>query len=346
MRGSLDVTPARPEDLAEISRLIEATFGDDLPAEFLKPAFLNWKFFASRPGWGGPRSFVIRDEDRIVAHACVWPTLFECGRAEVRASHLIDWLAAPSVPGAGIAVYQHLMRLSGTVVAIGGSPQARKLLPRIGFKPYGRLDTYARVIRPWQQFTSRPHGAAWREAARLGRNALWSLVQLPEPEGGWSTEPAGRAGELPAAAVQTFWVGRRSAEQLNYLLDCPAAACKYYRLVKNGSPRGYFLLNSVDGQCRIIAVQVDSDDPRDWRSAYRASARTAAELTPTCEITAASALPWLGEMLEQDGFRKRGEKPIVLYDPDGRLADAAPLHVQMIDSDAFFLYGKSYPFVT
>ena len=140
--------------------------------------------------------------------------------------------------------------------------------------------------------------------------------------------------------------GRHSAEHLNYLIDCPAAACRYYRLLKNGGQRGYFLLNSVGGQCRIIAVQIDSGDRRDWRSAYRASARAAAELATTCEVTVASALPWLSEILEQDGFRKRGEKPIMLYDPGEHLTGAAPLHVQPIDSDAFFLYSKSYPFVT
>ena len=346
MRGSLEVTAARRQNLPEIARLIEAVFGDDLPIEFLQPDFLDWKFFAPGPDWDGPRSYVVRDGDRIVAHACVWPTAFDSHLGEVRASHLIDWLADPSTPGAGITIYQHLMRLSGTVLAIGGSPQARQLLSRIGFKPYGTLDMYARVIRPWKQFTSRPHGAAWREAARLGRNAIWSLAGLPEPEGGWSTEPAGRADELPAAALQTFCVGRHSADQVNYLLDCPAAACRYYRLVKNGVPRGYFLLNRVGGQCRIIAVQVDSEDRRDWRPAYRAAARTAAELATTCEVTAASALPWLSEILEQDGFRRRGEKPIMLYDPGARLANAAPLHVQPIDSDAFFLYSKPCPFVT
>jgi hypothetical protein len=331
--------------LAEIARLMEAVFGDDLPVELLQPDFLIWKFFAPRPDWDGSRSYVVRDGDRIVAHACVWPTAFEGSFGEVRASHLIDWLADPSVPGAGITVYQHLMRLCGTVLAIGGSPQARKLLPRIGFKQYGTLVTYARVIRPWKQFTLRPHGAAWREAARLGRNAIWSLAGLPEPDGEWSWELAGRADES-AAALRTVCVGKHSAAQLNYLLDCPAAACRYYRLSKNGIRRGYFLLNPVAGQCRVAAVQIDSEDPRDWRSAYRASARAAAELPATCEVTVASALPWLAEILEQDGFRNRGEKPIMLYDPGRRLTDAAPLHVQPIESDAFFLYSKSYPFVT
>jgi len=169
---------------------------------------------------------------------------------------------------------------------------------------------------------------------------------LPEPDSGWSAEPAGRADEFPTVVPRTFCVGRHSVDQVNYILDCPAADCRYYRLVKNGARRGYFLLNPVGGQCRIIAVQVDSEDPRDWRSAYRASVRAAAELAATCEVTVASALPWLSETLEQDGFRNRGEKPIMLYDPAGRLAGAPPLHLQMVDSDAFFLYSKSYPFVT
>jgi len=118
------VTAAGRQDMAEIARLMEVAFGSDLPAQFLRPDFLEWKFFVSRPDWDGPRSYVARDGDRIRAHACVWPTAFECPAGEVQASHLIDWLADPSAPGAGITVYQHLMRLTGAVLAIGGGAQA------------------------------------------------------------------------------------------------------------------------------------------------------------------------------------------------------------------------------
>ena len=332
--------------MPDITRLMASAFGGDLAAQFLRPDFLEWKFFAPHPDWDGSRSYVARDAEGIRAHACVWPTVFEWSEGEVRASHLIDWLADPSVPGAGIAVYQHLMRLSGTVLAIGGSPQARSLLPKLGFAPYATLATYARVIRPWDQFASRPREAVWREMARLARNVAWSLSRLPEPDRGWSTQPAARADEFPRAAPRTYGIGRRPARLINYLLDCPSAVCRYYRLVKNGVPVGYFLLNPVGGQCRIVDVRVHSEERLDWQSAYRCAARAAAELASTCEITVASALPWVGEILREDGFRQRDERPVALYDPGGQLAGTPPLHLQMVDSDAFFLHSPSYPFVT
>jgi hypothetical protein len=105
-------------------------------------------------------------------------------------------------------------------------------------------------------------------------------------------------------------------------------------------------LNPVGGQCRIVDIWVDSEDRHDWQSAYRSAARAAADLPGTCEVTAASALPWVAEILRRDGFRQRGEKPVALYDPGGRLAGAPPVHLQMVDSDAFFLHSPSYPFVT
>jgi hypothetical protein len=344
--ASLEITPARRQDLAEIARQMEVAFGADLPAQFLRQSFLEWKFFVPRSDWDGPRSYVVRHGERIVSHACVWPTVFEYSGGCVGASHLIDWLADPSAPGAGIAVYQHLRRLTGVLLAIGGSPQARRLLPKIGFAPYGTLETYARVIRPWNQFACRPRGALWRELARLGRNTAWSLGKLPKPDGGWSVQPATRAYEFPPAPPRTYGIGRRSADHINYLLGCPAAACRYYVLVKSGVPRGYFVLNPVGGQCRIVDVRVHSEERCDWQSAYRCAARAAAELASTCEVTVASALPWVAEILRRDGFRQRGEKPVVLYDPAGRLRGAPPLHLQMVDSDAFFLYSPSYPFVT
>ena len=336
---------------------MRAVFGADLPEGLLDDAFLQWKFFAPHPGWDGARSYVVRDAgsiagqsisgESIAAHACVWPTGFETPAGTVSSSHLIDWFAKPSVPGAGIALYRDLMRRTDTVVAIGGSSQARKLLPKIGFRPYATFCTYACVVRPWKQFRTRPHGPAWREFARLGRNTSWSLHKVPSPPSGWSAEPAARVEDpLPVARASTFSPGHRSAPLLNYLLACPAAACRYFRVFRDAALCGYFLLNQVAGQCRIIDLRVESDHPGDWRSAYRLAVRTASALEETCEVIVVSALPWLNEMLQQDGLRLRDERPVVLHDPHGRLAGAPPLHLQMVDSDAFFLYSRSYPFVT
>jgi hypothetical protein len=318
--GQLEVTPALPEDIDEIGRLIATVFGADLPPRFVDRKFLEWKFFTPRPDWEGPRSFVVRDAGHIVAHACIWPTAF--------GSHIIDWLSDGSTPGAGVLVYRHLMQLSGTAIVMGGSAQARKLLPKLGFKAYGTLEIYARVIRPWKQFVTRPRGALWREAARLGRNTFWSLARLPKPDRGWSAEPAVATGRIA------------------YMLACPAGDCRFYRISHNGTPCGYFSLNQVNGQCRIIDIDVDSDDRADLRAAYRLAASAAANLPETCEITAVSSLPWVAEILRQDGFRLSGDKPVVLYDPQSRLAGAPPPNLQMVDSDAFFLYITIYPFVT
>jgi hypothetical protein len=78
----------------------------------------------------------------------------------------------------------------------------------------------------------------------------------------------------------------------------------------------------------------------------RLALRAAAALPETCEVTIVNALTWLAAILRKEGFHQRGEKPVVLYDPRKRLAGAPPIHLQMVDSDAFFLHDLSYPFAT
>src|SRR5579872_161518 len=155
----MEVTPAGPEDQEAIAKLLRSIFGSEMSPTLLSPELLKWKFFSPRPGLTGSRSFVIRDADEIVAHGCEWPVSFLAPAGEVFGCHIIDWAARPEAKGTGVHMYQHLMAKNQTVLAIGGSTHARKLLPRLGFKPCGRLDGFARVVRPWRQYRSRPRRA-------------------------------------------------------------------------------------------------------------------------------------------------------------------------------------------
>jgi hypothetical protein len=287
---------------------------------------MRWKFFAQHPEWSGGRSYAIEQQDGIVAHACVWPGLY--------AVHLIDWAASPKAAGAGIAIYRHLMQLARVVIAIGGSAAARKVLPKIGFKPYGTVEIFARPVRPWRQFQTRPRPSLLREAARLAHHALWNCVPRHAAPAEWTTQPTARATlEFP---------GARSAAVVNYILECPIADLKYFVISHHGTPSGYFLLNLCSGQCRIVDIFTTSD----WQAAYRLAIHTAAALPETCEISAFSSLPRTGVLLRGEAFQKRAERPVMAYDPDARLQNASPLNLQMVDSDAFFLYSPSYPYLT
>jgi len=322
----MHVTQAQPRHEPEIVELLRGIFGSSAPAEFFDARFMCWKFFAQHPEWSGARSYVIEQQNGIAAHACVWPGL--------RSAHLIDWAARPSAAGAGIAIYRHLMKLTGAVIAIGGSAAARKVLPKIGFRPYGTVEVFARPVRPWRQFQTRPRPNLLHEIARLAHHVLWNCAPRHAASPEWTAQPAARA--------TLEFQGARSAAVVNYILECPIADLKYFVISRHGAPSGYFMLNLCQGQCRIVDIFVSSN----WQAAYRLAIRTAAALPGTCEISAFSSLPEIGALFRDEAFQKRDERPVLVYDPEDRLQAAPTLNLQMVDSDAFCLYNPSYPYLT
>jgi hypothetical protein len=347
---TLSPDTTKPGQVAELTRLFRAALGPDVPPKLLDPAFLSWKFFQDRPWWPGSRSYVVTQDDAIAAHACVWPSAFHTPAGVITGCHLLDWAASPVAVGSGVSIYRDLIELADIAIAIGGSSQARRLLPKLGFRPYGFSRYFARVIRPLPQFRARPRASMSREIVRLGRNAVWTIPPLKPARAGWTAGHA-RSGRwlddlVADPAGCPFSPAVRSSALVNYLLDCPAARCHLYAVYSQAEARGYFLLNEVNGQTRIIDLLVRSSEAADWETAYRLALRAAADLPETCEVVATSSLPWLDQILERCGMRERIAKPILVYDRRGLLSGAAPLHLQMVDSDAFFLYSPSFPFLT
>ncbi len=348
----LTVSPdtTKSGQVAELIRLFHAAFGPELPPELLSSAFLSWKFFQDRPGWPGSRSYVLERDGSVAAHACVWPSAFHTPAGVITCCHLLDWAASPLAVGAGVSIYRDLIGRSDIAIAIGGSAQARRLLPKLGFRPYGFSRYFAGVIRPLRQFRARPKASMGREILRLARNAMWSIPPLKRAHAGWTAGQA-RSGRwlddmVADPAARSFSPGVRSSALISYLLACPAACCHLYTVGSQAEARGYFLLNEVNGQTRIIDLFLQSSEEADWETAYRLALRAAADLPETCEVVASSSLPWLDGVLRRCGMRERLAKPILVYDRRGLLSGAPALSVQMVDSDAFFLYSSSSPFLT
>jgi hypothetical protein len=341
---------AEPEQQSAVAQLLMSVFGPELTPSLLSPELLHWKVFSPRPSSNGSRSYVLGGNGEIKAHVCEWPISFLSPTGEVQSCHPIDWAIRPGAVGTGVRVFQHLMAQNETVLTIGGSAQGRKLLPKLGFLPRGTVDSFARVVRPWRQYRARPHSTGWRDIARLARNTVWSSYPPSVSAPNWTATPVSDADHLPDNAYRvpasSFCLGVRSATLLRYLLDCPAMNCSLYALAKANTPRGYFMLNQVAGQCRIIDLAVDSEAPQDWEDAYRVAASIAARQKETCEISAVSSLPWLSDAFRRIGFRLRKRSEVTLYDPAGRLVKAPPLHLRMTDNDECFLHTGSPSFLT
>lgn len=100
------------------------------------------------------------------------------------------------------------------------------------------------------------------------------------------------------------------------------------------------------GQTRIADLRVDSERPEDWQAAFAWATRQAAADPVTCEILAVFSIRPAIEALGRNGYRFCRDEPIFLRDPQGRLADAPDLHIDLLVGDESYLHVPTYPFET
>ncbi len=344
---AIEVSDVKPAELPEVTSFLARAFGVPENTPFLNPALVEWKYTASRSDWKATRSRVVREDGRIVAHTGIWPVRFEASTGLVDGVHLIDWAAAEA-PGAGVLLYQEMLRSAPVALVLGGSQQARKLLGRMGFSQVGSFNNYARVVRPWLQFRSRSSGSKARNWAKLIRNWRWSLARRSnrsglhaEPVKCFPPELDPFLRDYPLTGYTCAW---RSVEILNFMLLCPGANCRAYLLHTHGVLQGYFLLCRLGGQSRIADLRVREKSK--LPAAYSVAVDQAVADPETCEVVAASSADLTAEALTRNGFRLCGERPLWLRDPENRLSLGGPLLLQALESDGFFLGDPDYPFVT
>jgi hypothetical protein len=347
---SLQVEQTQPSEQSALVQFLISVFDANPDAPFVNPKLMWWKYFEPCADWSGPRSMILKQGEQIVAHGGIFPFTFVTEGREVAGIHLIDWAASPSVPGAGVLLLRKVVSLTEVVLAIGGSSDTREVMPKIGFKQRGDLQVYARVIRPWGQLRACGF-KGWKAPLRLARNVLWSLAPTPSLLEGWSAVGIPQFDEsvsplLQARTTREFTPCKRSAGMLNYMLSCPGAVFSAFLLMKAKELRGYFILSSVGGQCRVADILINSNVPADWRTAFAVATRTAAENPETCEVEAVGSIPLVSDAISHNGFHLRERCPIFLFDPKGRLADAPPLHINLLDGEGAYLNDPAHPFLT
>ena len=334
-------------DLNDVAKLLVSVFNLPSNASFVNPAVLRWKYFDSGPQWEGSRSYVLRKAGQIHAHCAVWPLNLHFADKEITCLCYIDWANRSDLPGAGFMLKKKLMKLSDTSIVVGGSAETREIVPKLGYSHVSDVTTFARVVRPWKQFRTRPTESVLKGTARLSRNTLWTYSSMLSIPKGWAAlrvksfdSPLHQYDELP---YPTPW---RNAAYLNYWLRCPAAEISAYHVLHNEFIAGYFLLSRVGGQTRIADIRLRSGVPQEWAAGYRLAARAAAQIPETCEILVAASTPLAREALAASGFRERGSSPLFLYDPKKKLAGALPMFWNLIEGDAAYLQDPVYPYVT
>lgn len=328
-----------------------ATFHLGPEAPFVDPDLMRWKYDEPRPDWQGPRSFVWKDHDVIVAHGCLCPVAYRLPSGDVSGSYLIDWAAARTSAGAGVALLRSLARKCDALFAVGGSSETRSILPKLGYRHIGDLRFYARVLRPLRQYRTDPFPRGWKAPLRLARNMIWSRSPLPVPGPGWSAQPirqfdATMQPLFEARSDSSFVRTVRTPELMNYFLRCPGAVWTAATILRGGVPLGWYVLARVGGQTRIADIWVHSDSEDDWAAAYALAVNAAARDIQACELVASACIPPAIYGVQNAGVRFVHAEPIFMLDPKKCFAQRAQLDVTFLESDLAYLNNPAYPYLT
>ncbi|HEY1890269.1 MAG TPA: hypothetical protein VGG63_07680 [Steroidobacteraceae bacterium] len=332
------VRPSTPEDGPAIVALMRSA-GLEPHSD---PRHLHWKYWQERIDWSGSRSFVLTNGRDLLAHVAVVPgaILYEGKRARV--IHMIDWAARREAVGAGTRLAKHIAAMSDLTLATGGSAHSLKIQPRMGYVDCGTIAGYARTLCPLG-ILSRPSASRWKLIPRMARSLLWSLAAPRARTAGWQVRriemeeirqtcppmPAERPGKT---------VFERSPALLRHALACPIVPIELYGLEKGGKICGYFLLSYAPGQARVIDMWVASDEPAEWRALVHAAVHRARSKRRLAELIVWSSDPSLSRILAECGFHERLNLPISLLASPDTSPPRDIMRVQMLDSDAFYLY--------
>lgn len=334
----INIRPSVPTDAPAIVELLAAA--GLTPS--VEPRELDWKYWQQRQDWAGARSFVASHDTRILAHAAVVPGICVTDSHRVTVLHLIDWAARADAAGVGISLMMHIARLADALLAVGGSNQARQILPHFGFRSCGTVQGYVRVLRPLR-FSGAVGAAAWKLPMRLVRRCMWRLsydVPVAEPAG-WSVtrvaldEVAGLVDTLPRSSAGMA-VFERSEGLFSHMLRCPIVPMELYALKSQDQVQGYFLLAFAPGQTRIVDCRVASDEPAAWHALLQFASLQARRQPGVGELVAWSSDPIMGRALVAGGFHRRNQQPILLRHVAGDAIMSMPLRVQMLENDTAY----------
>ena len=336
--GDCWVRPSVPADADAIIALMRgAGLQPHVAAEHL-----HWKYWRERSDWPGSCSFVLTDGRDLLAHVAVVPGLLHSDGVAARLVHPIDWAARREAVGAGARVMKHLAGMADFLLSVGGSPDTLKIMPLIGYRPSGEVTGYVRTIAPLG-ILRRPGGPGWKRPPRIARSLIWSVSAPRGALNGWKVrridaDALESIAAMLAAKRAGLAVLGRSIAQLRFALSCPIVPTELYALERGGRVGGYVLLSYAPGQARLAAWGMESDDPADWRAAVHAAVARARARGGIAELVVWSSEPGLAQVLRDCGLHARLNLPIYLRAGDGQAMPRAPLGVQMLDSDAYYLY--------
>ena len=336
--GKRWVRPSTPDDGPAIVALMRSVGLEPHGG----PEHLRWKYWQARADWPGSRSFVLTDGRALLAHVAVVPGAFWCGGKRERVIHMIDWAARRDAAGAGVQLARHVSRMSDFVLATGGSPDTLNVLPLMGYARCGSISGYVRTLSPLG-ILSRPIPSRSKLVPRMARSLLWSLAAPKGDTAGWRVRQIGLDEiEQLCRRLRTQIPGKAVFERgpalLRHALSCPMVPTEVHVLENAGRIGGHFVLSYAPGQARAADMSAVSEEPADWRAVIYAAVNQARRKGGLAELIVWSSDPSLSRILEDCGFHARLSLPLYLQAAARRPIPRDIMRVQMLDSDAFYLY--------
>ena len=327
-----------PADLPEVSRFLRQIFGVAGPDRELEPPHLQWKYFTPRPDWDGSRSYVLERGGEVAAHIAVCPGTLITKDGPARCADFIDWAADSNEMGAGAAILRRITRMVEYTFCIGGSPDNRKLLPVLGFRPANETHFFALPLRPWRQVLMHQY-RNWKLPVRFVRNTYWTSRRKSAPPG-WSVQKM-LPGSLDTTAWPTLeesaWARRRSPAFYAYFVASPTIPMDFFGLQFERETVGGCLVAWASGQARICDWWVRSPTPARCADALAAIVAKVAE-SDVAEVVMQVSIP-MGELAAKAcGFKEVKQDPIMVYSKNP--VPPTPLDAPMITDDGAFLGGS------
>jgi hypothetical protein len=334
-----------PADLSVVSAFLQNVFR--MPAEHpvVEPRMARWKYWDDWSDWPESRGYVIEQDGEILAHGAVVPLTCRWENGAIKVVRVIDWGAKAKPVGGGVSLMKRIGRNVDAIMAVGGTEMTARLFPALGAKQFGMAHRYARPLRPFRRLAGE-NKTDWRVGARFARGLFWWLKAPSSVPAAWTAcrvtpdQLASACFPLPTPRPGMA-VFERSIGSLDYYLRCPSVSFELYKVEKDNTTRGYFLLSVLQRQVRLVESWVDSEDPGAWRALHRLAVRQARQHPDAVEFVTLCSDSVTRQSLLECGFQYRGSLPIYLLDCSKQGLPGGELRVQMLEGDAAYLHDGS-----
>jgi len=308
----------------------------------------RWKY---RPGPAGlPAGFAWQEADgQILGYiGLMWTTLSAAGAAH-RAAWFVDWHVIPGdrAVGVGFGLLRKAEAAAGVLLTLQGSPDTRRILPRLGWKEATNPRTFVRPLtgRALAAPATRRVPAALRATieAAAGVATPFTRAVAPAPPAGVDLVPverfdsaydavwAARAAELAPAL-------RRDSDYLNYLCaDYPDRGYRAAVVQQHGTPVGH-LITRVDVDRRGLrrGRLVDLLWPRADRRLLTwlvAAACRRLQDDGADYVECVASVPEARDAVTAAGFRARRPVPLWYHRLPAGAGDPNAWYVTLLDCD-------------